>query len=84
MTRTDLLAFKLLTLLLYGTYKAVEWRDGRVTIRTRPFAVDVMHINSTRLRRYCRWLEKHGYVSGLEVAHGSITMFVVQPPRRAQ
>lgn len=74
--------FKVITLILYGTYDHVKWLDrDRVHIRIGPMA-RLMHVTNDRLKEYLSELQRMRYVSGLTLGYGFAEMKVRLPPER--
>jgi hypothetical protein len=73
----SLVPFKILVMLLYGTYACVQWNEGVVRrscrIETNKLA-KILKSDSTKVRRHVRWLERMGYLSDVQIGQGYITL----------
>lgn len=79
--RRRILAYMILTMLIYNDYSSVRWVDyGRCEIKSRPFA-ELMGTNTTHLRLLVLFLEQQGYVRDVLIGHGYIQLNLVQPRR---
>ena len=77
--RRKLLAFMVLTMLLYGRHSSVEWTGAwQARVTTAKFGRD-LGVGSYWLRRACEWLKRYKYITHLEVGHGYMVL-TLRPP----
>jgi len=72
--------FKILVLILYGSYEGVVWVDAStVKMRLGPMS-RLFHVSSHRFREYLEDLARMRYIGGLELTWGQATFRVMPPP----
>lgn len=72
--------FKVLCLLLYGTYDFVSWNGLEAEIQVGPFARHI-RVKNDRFKEYLQWLETYGYVLDLKLGYGVARLRVLPPER---
>lgn len=72
--------FKLLVLLIYGTYSNVQWREGSVKMKIGPMA-RLIGVPNSRLKEYLSDLARMGYLQDLDLGYGVATFTIRLPPR---
>lgn len=81
--RRKLMAFMILSMLLYGKHSSVVWTGPHsCIIRTRVFAKAV-GTHSHNMRQYMEWLKRFKYLTDLRISHGSIECTLAPPVARA-
>ena len=70
--------FKLLCLLLYGSYNWANWSSDTVTIHNTEM-LRILRTSVDRLKEYCLWLKLHGYVDEVEFRRGYTTLKINKP-----
>lgn len=75
--------YKILTMVLYGSYDFVSWSGERVTLKNGPFS-DFFGLHPHRLKNYLNWLEEMTFIKNLSREWGTTSFEVVIPPRLAE
>ena len=70
--------FKLLCLLLYGSYSWATWNGLSVTFHNTEM-LRVLRVPVDRLKEYCLWLHFHNYIDEVEFRRGYTTVTVKVP-----